>query len=70
MSAEKVAGIIPARYGSSRLPGKPLALIEGKPMIRRVFECARALRAPVGGVRGRWTTRGCATRCWPSGGAR
>ena len=40
MAAEKVAGIIPARYGSSRLPGKPLALIEGKPMIQRVCECA------------------------------
>lgn len=33
--------IIPARYGSSRLPGKPLADIGGKPMIRRVVECAR-----------------------------
>ena len=40
MAAEKVAGIIPARYGSSRLPGKPLALIEGKPMIQRVCESA------------------------------
>ncbi|MCC6697460.1 MAG: 3-deoxy-manno-octulosonate cytidylyltransferase [Candidatus Hydrogenedentes bacterium] len=33
-----VAGIIPARYGSTRLPGKPLALIAGKPMIQRVYE--------------------------------
>ncbi len=33
--------IIPARYGSSRLPGKPLAEIGGQPMIRRVVECAR-----------------------------
>ena len=33
--------IIPARYGSSRLPGKPLADIGGKPMIRRVVECAQ-----------------------------
>jgi len=29
---------IPARYGSSRLPGKPLKLINGKPMIQHVFE--------------------------------
>ena len=27
----KIVGIIPARYGSSRFPGKPLALIAGKP---------------------------------------
>jgi 3-deoxy-manno-octulosonate cytidylyltransferase (CMP-KDO synthetase) len=32
--------IIPARYASSRLPGKPLALIKGKPMIRHVYERA------------------------------
>ncbi|HVN56830.1 MAG TPA: 3-deoxy-manno-octulosonate cytidylyltransferase [Bacteroidales bacterium] len=37
-------GIIPARYSSSRFPGKPLALIGGKPMIRLVYEQAtRAL---------------------------
>lgn len=34
----KIAGIIPARYDSSRFPGKPLALIAGKPMIQRVYE--------------------------------
>jgi 3-deoxy-manno-octulosonate cytidylyltransferase (CMP-KDO synthetase) len=39
----KVAGLIPARYASSRLPGKVLASILGKPMIQRVYE--RALRA-------------------------
>ncbi len=33
-------GIIPARYASSRFPGKPLADIHGKPMIRRVYEQA------------------------------
>lgn len=33
-------GIIPARYASSRFPGKPLADIKGKPMIRRVYEQA------------------------------
>ena len=32
--------IIPARYASTRFPGKPLALIGGKPMIRRVYERA------------------------------
>ena len=33
--------IIPARYGSSRLPGKPLAKIGGQPMVRHVVECAK-----------------------------
>lgn len=30
--------VIPARYGSTRFPGKPLALINGKPMIQHVYE--------------------------------
>lgn len=34
----KTVAIIPARYGSSRFPGKPLARISGKPMIQRVYE--------------------------------
>jgi len=34
--------VIPARYNSSRLPGKPLLDIAGKPMIQRVHECAVA----------------------------
>lgn len=34
----KFIGIIPARYGSSRFPGKPLVDMLGKPMIRRVYE--------------------------------
>jgi 3-deoxy-manno-octulosonate cytidylyltransferase (CMP-KDO synthetase) len=34
------AGIIPARYASSRFPGKPLAIIGGKTMIQRVYEQA------------------------------
>jgi 3-deoxy-manno-octulosonate cytidylyltransferase (CMP-KDO synthetase) len=34
------AGVIPARYASSRFPGKPLAMIGNKPMIQRVFEQA------------------------------
>jgi 3-deoxy-manno-octulosonate cytidylyltransferase (CMP-KDO synthetase) len=32
------AGLIPARFASSRFPGKPLALIGNKPMIQRVYE--------------------------------
>ena len=39
----KVLCIIPARYASTRLPGKPLRDIAGKPMIVRVYE--RALQA-------------------------
>ena len=35
--------VIPARYSSTRLPGKPLAMIAGKPMIQHVYE--RALQA-------------------------
>lgn len=37
--------VIPARYGSSRLPGKPLAEIAGKPMVRHVYERAIESRA-------------------------
>ena len=36
----KFIGIIPARYGSTRFPGKPLAEICGKTVIRRVYEQA------------------------------
>ncbi len=35
-------GVIPARYQSSRFPGKPLALIGGRTLVERVFERARA----------------------------
>ena len=37
---KKILGIIPARYASTRFPAKPLAMIEGKSMIRRVYEQA------------------------------
>ncbi len=37
----KVVVVIPARYGSTRLPGKPLVLLAGKPMIQRVYERAK-----------------------------
>ena len=36
----RFAGVIPARYASSRFPGKPLAIIGDKPMICRVYEQA------------------------------
>jgi 3-deoxy-manno-octulosonate cytidylyltransferase (CMP-KDO synthetase) len=39
----KAVGIIPARWGSTRFPGKPLHLIANKPLLRRVWErCKRA----------------------------
>ena len=37
----EAAGVIPARYGATRFPGKPLAMIAGKPLIQRVYEQAR-----------------------------
>ncbi len=37
----KILGIIPARLASTRLPGKPLADINGKPMIQLVYEQAK-----------------------------
>ena len=39
----KIVGIIPARYGSTRFPGKPLAPVAGKPLIQHVIEqCQKA----------------------------
>ncbi len=38
---KRVLAVIPARYASTRLPGKPLALIHGKPMIQWVYDAAR-----------------------------
>jgi 3-deoxy-manno-octulosonate cytidylyltransferase (CMP-KDO synthetase) len=40
-----VVGIIPARYASTRFPGKPLALIAGKPLIQRVVEQCQAAKS-------------------------
>jgi 3-deoxy-manno-octulosonate cytidylyltransferase (CMP-KDO synthetase) len=37
----KIVGVIPARYGSTRFPGKPLALIGGVTMIERVWRQAK-----------------------------
>ena len=39
-----IVGIIPARYASVRFPGKPLALLAGKPMVLHVLGAARAAR--------------------------
>ena len=38
----KTAVVIPARYGSTRFPGKPLADVAGRTLIRRVHEIAAA----------------------------
>lgn len=38
MRKNKAIGVIPARYDSSRLPGKPLISIRGKPLIQRVYQ--------------------------------
>ncbi len=40
--ARPVTVVIPARYGSSRFPGKPLILLNGKPLIQHVYEQAAA----------------------------
>ena len=41
----KIVGIIPARYASTRFPGKPLAPIAGKPLIQRVVEQCRKAKS-------------------------
>ena len=43
----KIVGIIPARYASTRFPGKPLALIAGKTLIQRVVEQCQKAKALV-----------------------
>lgn len=44
LSGQRVVIVIPARFGSTRLPGKPLVDILGKPMVQHVYE--RALQVP------------------------
>lgn len=44
MTLPPMVGIIPARHASTRFPGKPLALILGRPMLAHVYE--RACRCP------------------------
>ena len=39
-----IVGIVPARYSSVRFPGKPLALLAGKPMLLHVLDAGRAAR--------------------------
>ena len=44
-------GVIPARFGAARFPGKPLASIAGVPMIQRVYDgvqCAKSLARGIG----------------------
>lgn len=41
--ARKIIAVIPARYASSRFPGKPLAVINGKPMIQWVYEKVKSV---------------------------
>jgi 3-deoxy-manno-octulosonate cytidylyltransferase (CMP-KDO synthetase) len=43
-SPQDVTVVIPARYGSTRFPGKPLAMLGQKPMIQHVYEHAAACR--------------------------
>lgn len=40
----KIVGVIPARYASTRFPGKPLALLQGRPMIQWTIEGAKKSR--------------------------
>lgn len=44
IDAMKAVGIIPARFGATRLPGKPLRILAGKPLIRWVYENAARCR--------------------------
>jgi 3-deoxy-manno-octulosonate cytidylyltransferase (CMP-KDO synthetase) len=42
--ASSVLGVIPARWGSTRFPGKPLHLIAGKPLVQHVWDRCRECR--------------------------
>ena len=42
----KTAILIPARYASTRYPGKPLAMLDGVPMIKRVYDACIASKLP------------------------
>ena len=44
--SKKTAILIPARYGSTRFPGKPLCMLDGVPMIRRVYDACIASNLP------------------------
>ena len=45
----KIFGFIPARMSSSRLPGKPLRLINGKPMLEHVYEREKSVIIMISG---------------------
>ena len=65
-----VVGIIPARYASTRFPGKPLALIAGKPLIQHVVErCAesRLLKEIIVATDDMVVQFGSRTLTWPGG---
>lgn len=47
MTSNRCLVVIPARYASTRFPGKPLALIDGQPMIQHVWQNAQMLGHPV-----------------------
>jgi len=40
-AGDEILGVIPARFGSTRFPGKPLALIAGRSLVARVYDRAR-----------------------------
>jgi 3-deoxy-manno-octulosonate cytidylyltransferase (CMP-KDO synthetase) len=42
--SDRVLGVIPARFAAQRFPGKPLAILWGKPLLQHVWERARAAR--------------------------
>ena len=44
--SKKTAILIPARYESTRFPGKPLAMLDGVPMIKRVYDACIASNLP------------------------
>ncbi|MDY5597021.1 MAG: 3-deoxy-manno-octulosonate cytidylyltransferase, partial [Kiritimatiellia bacterium] len=41
----KTVGIIPSRYGSSRFPGKPLAVLAGKPLVAWVVDAVKKAKS-------------------------
>ena len=45
MDSSQVVIVIPARYGSTRLPAKPLVPLAGKPMVQRVYERAKLAKS-------------------------
>src|ERR1700746_3697202 len=50
LQSSKVVIVIPARYGSTRLPGKPLVSLAGKPMIERVYKRAKQAKTAGRGI--------------------